>query len=287
MNADEKISDVLPIFREYADVRIERPSEIAVHQHHDYEFLRILSGTYECHLNDVPLTLGENDALLVKPGDTHWVPFETAPVRYQMVSFYLEDAETGLPHELFVDGVEPSGQRLHVERAQMDSLMSRLGRETLACETYYRRILRAIMEELFWVILRWLPPETLREDLFPAEDESERFRNALLRLFADTKHQGKLPIDEIAQRLHMSRRNVTRKCREHLGTSPARAFLRYRLGLACEMLRHTTMSCQQTAVFLGFANPYHFSSAFKRTFGIPPQLYRDGEDPHGERVSDV
>ncbi|MHC4871272.1 MAG: helix-turn-helix domain-containing protein, partial [Planctomycetota bacterium] len=61
--------------------------------------------------------------------------------------------------------------------------------------------------------------------------------------------------------------------------------LNFRMKTAADLLLQTGMSCREISAYLGFANPYHFSAAFKRVYNISPNEYRSGTDRHGPRLS--
>ena len=60
----------------------------------------------------------------------------------------------------------------------------------------------------------------------------------------------------------------------HYGTGPVAAFELLRLARAATLLTRSNLSVAAVAEDCGFANPYHFSPRFHRTYGQPPGRYR-------------
>ncbi|MFN6192040.1 MAG: helix-turn-helix domain-containing protein, partial [Planctomycetia bacterium] len=53
-------------------------------------------------------------------------------------------------------------------------------------------------------------------------------------------------------------------------SSPYQYLLRQRMSLAADLLTHDGLLVRQVAAYLGFADQYQFSRAFKRVSGISP-----------------
>ena len=277
---------IQPVYREFLQLEISRPMAIPLHQHHDYELIRAVKGIYSCELNREPLSLRPGQAVLVKPGDLHFDNFSNVPVSYQALSFYVESRDSGKPVEVFHPEVEPEQQTLNMPGGQLRGFFAQFAAEAAQADEFSAPIRQAIMSELFWSLARSFPAEIRGEQLVSHESEATCFVEALRSVFARYKRQNDLDVDTIATCLHMSRRNLSRKCLLNLGLSPAKAFLHYRIHAAAGLLRQTNMNCKEVSLYMGFSNPYHVSVTFKRVTGINPQAYKDGEDPHGPRFTD-
>jgi transcriptional regulator GlxA family with amidase domain len=83
-----------------------------------------------------------------------------------------------------------------------------------------------------------------------------------------------LPIDEIAERVGVSTRQLERLFKGHLGLRPVWYYASIRLDRARELLRLTDMSVTEIGVACGFQSPSHFSAAYSRHFGRSPRADR-------------
>ena len=81
-------------------------------------------------------------------------------------------------------------------------------------------------------------------------------------------------IDRMSRVAHLSREHIRRLCQRHYSCSPRRRLTELRLRKACELLRLTDATLYDIAASIGFSEPFSFSQAFKREFGLPPSAYR-------------
>nr|WP_156883045.1 GlxA family transcriptional regulator [Rhodovulum sp. P5] len=88
-----------------------------------------------------------------------------------------------------------------------------------------------------------------------------------------------ITMQEIAQRMGHSKRQIERHFRLALNTSPQAAFLNMRLELARHLIRKSQKSIAQIAVDCGFCDSSHLSRMFRRQFGDTPQAYRGSATP--------
>ncbi len=83
-----------------------------------------------------------------------------------------------------------------------------------------------------------------------------------------------LTLDDIAVATELSRRQIERLFRRHLGCVPKRYYLRVRLRRARELLLHTAMPIIDITTACGFQSPPHFSRCYRAEFGCAPSAER-------------
>jgi AraC-like DNA-binding protein len=105
----------------------------------------------------------------------------------------------------------------------------------------------------------WLRPVI---DLVRAEWREPPFRNPAL------------PV--LARAARMSPEHLTRLFRQWFGVPPVRALRLMRLQCAADLLRESNLTVKEVAGHCGFANEYHFSTAFKQVAGVSPRRYSEG-----------
>jgi transcriptional regulator GlxA family with amidase domain len=83
-----------------------------------------------------------------------------------------------------------------------------------------------------------------------------------------------LSLEDIADQTGLSRRQIERLFKRHLGQVPKRYYLELRLRRARELLLQTAMPIMDITTACGFQSPPHFSKCYRRQFGYPPSLER-------------
>ncbi len=79
---------------------------------------------------------------------------------------------------------------------------------------------------------------------------------------------------ELAESVHLSKRQLERLFLKYLGRSPAKHYLRIRLEHARHLIRQTAMPLLSIAIECGFTSASHFSKSYVDHFGRPPSSER-------------
>lgn len=81
-------------------------------------------------------------------------------------------------------------------------------------------------------------------------------------------------VEELAEKLKVSRVQLYRKVKAILGMSISDHINNIRLEKAGELLKDKTLTIAEVAYSVGFSSPNYFSTAFKSKFGISPKEYK-------------
>ncbi|WOH37402.1 GlxA family transcriptional regulator [Thalassotalea fonticola] len=84
-----------------------------------------------------------------------------------------------------------------------------------------------------------------------------------------------LCLDELANYVDLSRRQLERLFQKYLDCSPHRYYLQLRLTRARQLLKQTSMSIIEIAIACGFVSTPHFSKCYRNSFNIPPRDERN------------
>ena len=80
-------------------------------------------------------------------------------------------------------------------------------------------------------------------------------------------------VERLAEAVGLSRRQLTRRLKDALGTAPG-AFLReLRLARAAQLLGQGAGTVAEVAYAVGYRDPEHFSKQFRKAFGVTPSAY--------------
>lgn len=81
-------------------------------------------------------------------------------------------------------------------------------------------------------------------------------------------------VEQMSAQAHLSRAQLMRLFKQHIGVSPHAFVNHIRLQEAAQLLRQTADSVLQIALSVGFQSETHFGKAFKKQYGMPPGVYR-------------
>lgn len=100
-------------------------------------------------------------------------------------------------------------------------------------------------------------------------------RSAIVEYLSDSL-DADITLDALAEMAEMSVGAFTQAFRNAFHTTPYQFVLDRRIARAQTLLLTTSHSITEIAVRVGFSNPSHFATAFKRRVGISPRGYRLG-----------
>ncbi|NVK40121.1 MAG: GlxA family transcriptional regulator [Oceanospirillaceae bacterium] len=80
--------------------------------------------------------------------------------------------------------------------------------------------------------------------------------------------------ETLAQRAHISLRQLERLCQRYLNASPSQYYLGLRLERARQLLRESDLSIASVASACGFSTASHFCHCYRRRFGLTPGAQR-------------
>jgi AraC-like DNA-binding protein len=237
------------------------------HRHTNHEVILVESGPYRCELNDSELELRHGEALIIKPGDWHQDHLLKGQ-RHYVVHFRLETTGAGQAPPLFLPEVQPGQQIVGGNHIANAALLGELRSEAEAQKDHAGAIQDCLLEAFFWRLVRALDPKALSSQIRRLHHE-EATREALM-LAIDRLSEGPASVVELAGVMKVSVRQLNTISHAHLKKTPARAMLEARLQRAEDLIRHQGLSIKEASDSLGFANPFHFSRAFRRLRGEAP-----------------
>jgi YesN/AraC family two-component response regulator len=84
----------------------------------------------------------------------------------------------------------------------------------------------------------------------------------------------KFSVEELAERLGVSRVQLYRKVKAILGISISDHINNIKLEKAVDLLKNSGQNVSEIAYALGFSSPNYFSTAFKNKFGVSPKEFK-------------
>lgn len=242
------------------------------HQHHHYELLLVRSGEYHCLVNGTQVSAGPGGVVIIAPGDWHQDQCFTPVAFFALVFSVLPGPAPGRSANLLRADLSAAEHVLPATDGALHALVERMCVEGRGGDAFSVPLLDSLAQEFAWLLLRQLPHSSLDARMIGGL-ELHGFGSQLLA-FCDRNVAGSPSAADMAKALGIAERTLAERCRTAFGTSPARFFTRYRLERARLLLVQTDLSIKAIAEHLGFENPYHFSTVYKRVHGVPPSTHR-------------
>lgn len=114
--------------------------------------------------------------------------------------------------------------------------------------------------------------QRLPSNSFAGEDIQPRLTMAIALM--ESNIEKPLSCDEIANKVHISRRQLERLFKRYMNTMPARYYLQIRLKRAQQLLKNSNLSIVQIGLSCGFSSGPHFSSSYKAFYQTTPREER-------------
>jgi AraC-like DNA-binding protein len=221
----------------------------------------VVSGRGSAKLDGQTHALGPGVVFVSAP--TTRCEIHTDP-RDPMAKYFLAVAGAEVPARLRRCGVPPGCARQLAAHAEVTSVLEDLVREGQRSGALARRICATLFELL---LLKTEDTSTL------APHASEPAREAFLRCKAliDSRAERLATLGEIAKATGVEASSVCRWFRRYQGTSPYQYLMRRKMNIAAEHLVENGGLVKEAAQRVGFADPYHFSRAFKSVHGVAPR----------------
>lgn len=117
----------------------------------------------------------------------------------------------------------------------------------------------------------------LKSRLYPKDDHSSTSHIEEIRCaveFIEEHHSEQITIDDILEKIHLSKFYFIRLFKQYMGTTPYKYLISYRINRSKILLRTTNMSIEEIAHCTGFMDSSNFIIQFKKHTHQKPLVYR-------------
>ena len=125
--------------------------------------------------------------------------------------------------------------------------------------------------------VRQLLINSTQTDAFDEKELSPQDKHFMDQLYQIMEHElsnQELDVARLTEMMHISRTKLYYKMKGLTGTNPSIFFKTYKLNRAAELIREGKYTMSEIADLTGFSTPSHFSTSFKKQFGVAPSEYK-------------
>ena len=207
--------------------------------------------------------IGAGDGFLVVPGEPHvmvadkdnpwhfkWIAFRGSDARRQMKALGLDEEHLFFSFS-FADRLE-------------ELIDDALYRDHGDCD------LNTYMQGVFYIILSYHKQEYLNS--LSKKNKKQSYTQRAMS-YMDEHYGEAVRVDEIAERLHISRKYLCAVFKQDTGMSTKEYLLNRRAEVAADLLLHTDMTVGEISAEVGYSDYTQFSRMFRNKKGASPREY--------------
>ena len=248
--------------------------EIREHRHDAFfQILDIRSGDGELVLPDGTLAIGPGALVTVPPGVAHGFRF-SPDIDGNVLTFVL----SRLPMPEVGEGLYRQALRAQLDDRYADArliraLLLQINAEVAAGFGFNAGVVQSCLLAVMALIARLGAVGQVPE----GQDERDFVRIEKLKTLIALFFREHKPVEFYAEKLALTPAHLNRICRKVTGQPVGRLIAERQMEEARRDLMFTSMTIQQIAFDLGFADPAYFNRFFSREAGLTPKSYRDQE----------
>jgi AraC-like DNA-binding protein len=162
-------------------------------------------------------------------------------------------------------------------RAAVADILRLLRNEVETADFGNQIVVRHLLSTLFVYVLReWADAASPLAGNWFSALRSPHIARALARIHEAPANDWTL--DALAKAAGLSRSAFAAQFRTSVGEPPHRYLIRWRMGIAAQLLEHTGLRLAEIAVRVGYRSEFAFSRAFARIRGLSPARFRNRAD---------
>lgn len=237
------------------------------HTNTEYELHIMLEGTVRFSAEHETGKLGPSDAVLIAPGVYHLAGGETGEVSHFTLLFDVrsDDLEKELKKLSPCMFFRANGRVLH--------LCAEIFREADSRQPYRLKMIQALLAQLFVEMCRQL--RVTDEAAGTKDPENDLTRAEIIDSFFEKNHSGSgAGENALAERLHISRRQLARIIKKTYGMDFRSKMVDVRLKHAAMLLRSTDMKVGEISSAVGFSSEGSLYKHFQQHYHMTPLKYR-------------
>ena len=259
-----------------------RSINVPWHWHDEFEFIIMTTGTANIHIENKTISLSQGNALFINSGILHSIEqSQTADCTCHSIVFHARLIGGSVDSIFWQELITPVLSNKSFWYMQFDS--SALWQEDVV--KYMETAWQAIAKENddFENDARYYISKAFRlmssnrkvtgipvskQELLCAE------RTKVMIQYIQKHYSEEISLENIADSAAISKSICLRCFRQHIGTTPVRYLLQYRIEKASEQLMETSEKINVIAMNCGFSDFSYFSKCFREIKGLSPLEYR-------------
>lgn len=248
---------------------------IPLHWHEELQFVVAKKGTIVLHILGSKISLSEGSGFFINSGVVHEIRAKTLNASYICwnigISLFDEHIQTKY--------IFPLIQEKNTPFVILNPFKERHNRIIQAVLTSYETYIKKdngfelIITIQFLTCLNELLHGMVLKSSYTYSNYDQRIKSILDYIHINYKN--KIVLETLAKKAHLSESETIRVFNRHVGRTPFKYILDYRLERSIRLLIGTRSTITEIALECGFSSVSYFIEKFKETFHTTPKKYRD------------
>lgn len=260
---------------EYTNISKTLLGYIPLHWHEELQFVVVEKGIIEIQILGNKIRLSEGCGFFINSGVVHEIHAKTVNATYicwnvgtslfdkHIQSKYIlpliQDEHT--PFILLTPDEDSQNRILQAIVKSYETLIKKEHGFELVMTIQYLTCLNELLHEM----------DLKANKNHPIYDQRMKF----ILAYIYNHYQNQIKLDTLAEIAHLSKAETIRVFKRHVGRTPFKYILDYRLERSIDLLIGTRSTITEIALECGFSSVSYFIEKFKETFQITPKKYRD------------
>jgi AraC family transcriptional regulator, transcriptional activator of pobA len=262
--------------------RLDRKEELPLHVRRNFFKIMLFSGENVFKYGNEEIKVEGNTLLFFHPD----IPYSYQPLTSDTKGFFcvfkreffLGNHKLDVDNlSLFRSSVLPVFKLSTDDCKEVKNLFDKMFQEVNGNYIYKYDLIRNYASELYFLAMKWMPPE----NLFQYGDASRRITMVFLELleqqfpiqYSTDKLKFRLP-NEFAEKISIHVNYLNRCLKKVTGKTTSQHIMERLSTEAKILLKHTDWSVSEISDSLGFDDLAHFNKFFKKQTGLNPTFFR-------------
>lgn len=251
----------------------KRTRYVKPYSHFFYVFMFVIEGSMRLTLGDKELVLSEGETVLLAPGEIHLPRIEDEATQAGSISFCFSKNNFESGNDLYkkISGVLSCPYH-YIKRNQL--FFQPLLRCFEAVLSGSKYAIASSFYETITSLIEVLNISNSPDDIEHILQDSDMSRLNKINTIANVYYDKNISVEEMADSLFLSTRQLNRIIQCHYGCSWRELILQKRMSVAADLLLTTEMTVDEISDYLGYNSPRSFYSAFKKFYNQPPGAFK-------------
>lgn len=181
-----------------------------------------------------------------------WIEFDGLKV-----PTFLSDAGLGRKNPIYMPS--SSAGAMELEALMMNMLQ------------YHENPMK-LLGNMYWILEALIRTSSSRKP--PKSANLQEFYVHEAMMYIERHYNQDITVAQLADWCNLDRSYFGKIFKETILVTPQEYIIRYRINMACELLKNADLSIGDVSSQVGYENQLHFSRAFKKVMGMPPREWR-------------